>query len=891
MNNLKLFGALSLVAITLVLIGALAVIVTAQTVTNQTNSTSTPSLNLTNSTIANSTTNTTTYAPINASLVNFPKRLPVGKVSDITVKASGGSGNYTYQWYEISPKNESSNPALDCINGSNLTTTTNTTAICEFKPTERGPYYIGVIVTDAQNASNYYQIDPTVLVGVYANVTVLYGSGSAEFFGNATGAIANTYNFNWTVSGTFTNGTTLNSCSVLQYNDNTTGLSDLNLAYGSTYQCLNNGGLSFNLTDGNYNVTFTAADAQNITDTNSSTAQLIADWPSGISTTSNNPMGTSNTITLGQSAPLTVAWQYTGYCSDGGTNGKYNNQSHGVPGSSSCTSNGQKHFYPYTFNIQLYTQKGSSCSESGSVFASNSENLTSTLHGSSNQYNKQNSFTVSPTTTNSYCAYVNYYAPKNGGGANLIDTVGTEDPSIATINVKAAPTLGIGLTSNVTYISADQSVKITNNTSGGVSPYSYSYTVNKTSGFSISGNKIAFTSPGNYLVTIKVTDSANNMATNTVTIRVTPTLTAQLNANWTYISAGQSVKFSNTTSGGTGSDAYSFTLNSLSGVTNTGNVYTFGTAGNYLATLTITDLSGEVATSSITIQVTPPLATTLSGNRTNIEARDKVLFTNVTTGGTGSVVYTYTVNRTAASGWSESGNIFTFTNANPEPQKYIVTLNVVDKTGETASSSVLITVNESLNLNSTQVLYPGSESSGIPVFSRDQVITDVNHGAFGGVPPYTYEWYVELPNGGSFYPANCGTGATGPVSNKVPCEFATNSSSPLGQYTFKLTATDSEKPIGAVYSETELFNLNASLIITNFTANWTYISVGQHVKFTNHTGNGTGANVWTYNETSGPSGGMVYLGNNQLNFTKAGNYTIKLYVTDISGENASANAY
>jgi hypothetical protein len=88
---------------------------------------------------------------------------------------------------------------------------------------------------------------------------------------------------------------------------------------------------------------------------------------------------------------------------------------------------------------------------------------------------------------------------------------------------------------------------------------------------------------------------------------VTPPLKfTNFTANWTTISAGQSVKFTNTTAGGTGTNVYSYTVSSCtSGDSQNGNKFTFPNAGNCTVTEHVNDTTHEVnMTSGITIKMT-----------------------------------------------------------------------------------------------------------------------------------------------------------------------------------------------------------------------------------------------------------------------------------------------
>lgn len=440
---------------------------------------------------------------------------------------------------------------------------------------------------------------------------------------------------------------------------------------------------------------------------------------------------------------------------------------------------------------------------------------------------------------------------------NVVDSAGQTANSAVQITV--TPALTASLTANKTLISADQEILFTSTTSGGTGSNSYTYIVTSSgspcsigfgnSEYFISGNTITFGSQGTYTVHVTVIDASGEVAnSNSVTITVTSDLATQLSANRTLISPDQSVKFTNTTSGGTGSNAYSYSISPSSGFTQNGNKFYFTSAGNYIATLTVTDVSGETANSVVAIEVTAPLATHLTANTFSISAGQSVSFTNTTTGGTGSNVYTYTVSPN--SGFKRSGNKFTFTSNGV----YTVTLGVSDKTGETANSSVQIavgvpkpTIAVTLTPNRTYI-------------SADQGVLFTNTTS-GGIGSNTYSYTVS-PNSNF-------------VENGNVINFTAS-----GVYNVTLHVKDSSDDVG---QSSAYINVTQPLEI-KLLPNKTSISVGQNVLLTNVTTGGTGGYVYTYSQSS--EGFQIV--NNVAEFSRTGLYAITLYVSDKTGETANS---
>ncbi|MCL4409569.1 MAG: hypothetical protein M1356_04505, partial [Gammaproteobacteria bacterium] len=181
-------------------------------------------------------------------------------------------------------------------------------------------------------------------------------------------------------------------------------------------------------------------------------------------------------------------------------------------------------------------------------------------------------------------------------------------------------------------------------------------------------------------------------------INVTPPLETTLIANWTYISADQSVFFTNKTTGGTGSNVYTYSIdNGTENVNYTisGNTITFHKAGEYLVTLHVSDASGEVNQSSNAIMVTPPLVINSFTNTSRIfvSADQPVSFSNVTNGGTGSDVWTYLVNGAPAT--PNYDNTFMFSSSGSDAVSYP---GFLDSANVSVPSGSILVLNTSYNV-------------------------------------------------------------------------------------------------------------------------------------------------------------------------------------------------
>ncbi|MCL4409570.1 MAG: hypothetical protein M1356_04510, partial [Gammaproteobacteria bacterium] len=256
---------------------------------------------------------------------------------------------------------------------------------------------------------------------------------------------------------------------------------------------------------------------------------------------------------------------------------------------------------------------------------------------------------------------------------------------------------------------------------------------------STGGNIWTFHTAGTYYLNLTVTDKSGeiNSTTTPITITVTKPLEITLNANRTLISADQWVKFTNTTSGGTGSNVYAYSFSCTGTVQNAtnGNVWQFTTASETPCTVTlkVTDASGEVNTSTSDIQVNTTLEITEFKNITGkISADQSVTFTNTTTGGTGSNIWTYFVNGQKVTP-NANGSISFHTAG-----LYTVSLGVVDQSGEVANAIDAQQINVTPPLEITSFTCTQETGSGCDI-SADQSVTFTNTTSGGtGSNVYTY---------------------------------------------------------------------------------------------------------------------------------------------------------
>ena len=325
--------------------------------------------------------------------------------------------------------------------------------------------------------------------------------------------------------------------------------------------------------------------------------------------------GVANTVNavITVNAPLSISIQPTTNAIDQGQSVKFFN----------TTSGGTKPFY-FVYNV---FQFGVAAFTGNYAIAGN----TITFSANTGTYN-----------------VMEYVYDTAGGVANTVNAV---------ITVNAALSISIQPTTNA--IDQGQSVKFFNTTSGGTKPFYFVYNVFQfgvaafTGNYAISGNTITFSAnTGTYNVMEYVYDTAGGVA-NTVNavITVNAALSISIQPTTNAIDQGQSVKFFNTTSGGTKPfyfvyNVFQFGVAAFTGnYAIAGNTITFSAnTGTYNVMEYVYDTAGGVAnTVNAVITVNAPLSISIQPTTNAIDQGQSVKFFNTTSGGTKPFYFVYNV--------------------------------------------------------------------------------------------------------------------------------------------------------------------------------------------------------------------------------------------------------
>jgi len=442
------------------------------------------------------------------------------------------------------------------------------------------------------------------------------------------------------------------------------------------------------------------------------------------------------------------------------------------------------------------------------------DSSTSTLKNPSHAFARAGSYVVSLISTSST------------GSKQASKTVTVASMSVLTSSFAFAPVLP----------SVGQAVQFTDTSTG--SPTSWSWNFGDGATSATRNPSHAYTTAGAKTVTLTVT---NNSGTNTSSqsLTVAAALTASFTFSPTSPVTGQSVQFTDMSSGNPASWSWTFGDGSTSTLQNPSHAYT--TAGTKTVTLTVTNNSGTNMASR-TVTVSAPLAASFSFSPSSPVTNQSVQFTDTSTGSPSIWQWTF-------------GDGSTGTTQNPSHTystagSYSVTLTIMNASGQNSVTRT-VTVTAASSLAASFTFSPASPLAGQAV-----LFTDTSTGG-----PTSWSW-------------DFGDGSTSAVQSPSHT-YAT-----AGVKTVTLTVANSSGSKSVSKTVSVLAALAASFSYTP-----TSPSAGQSVQFTDTSTGSPTSWSWTFGD-----GSTSTAQNPSHTYTTVGTKTVMLTATNGSGSNSVSRA-
>ncbi|MCL5794530.1 MAG: PKD domain-containing protein, partial [Candidatus Thermoplasmatota archaeon] len=616
----------------------------------------------------------------------------VGKSITLTASASGGTGSYSYQWYE-------SGSAISGATSSTYTTS-------DYSSSGTYDYYVAVTdgagyTVDSSTLGETVNSDPTVSAS--SNVSSADVNYPIEFSASPSGGTS-PYTYSWTIGGTQV----------------------------STSQDFSH---SFS-TAGSYTVDVTVTDSVGKTYSASVTV-TINNNPSVSISSSQNPTDVGNSVTFtasesGGTGTISYAWYVNGASEGSGSTLDYSFSSSGSYTIEVIVTDSDGHTASYSITETVYSDPSVSISSSQNpTDVGNSVTFTASPSGGSGSYTYQwyeggsaisgatsSTYTTSFSSSGTYDFYVIIHdSVGNSAQSSTLDETVNADPSVS-ISSSQNPT------------DVGNSVTFTATGSGGTGSYSYQWYLNGSvvSGATSSTYTTSFSYAGSPQIYVILKDSLGDTAqssTLTETVNADPVVGISSSQNPTDV--GNSVTFTASASGGTGSFSYTWYLNGATQSSTTNQFdYTFSSAGTYYVNVTVKDSLGDSASYSFKETANPDPSVTISSTPAPTDAGVPVTFSSSPTGGTTPYNYTWEINSVVVS----YGASFSYTFGSSGI--YPVALTVRDANNNTATARL----NETVNADPTVSISP--EYTTIDQGINDTFTANVN----GGTYPFNYTWYV-----------------------------------------------------------------------------------------------------------------------------------------------------
>ena len=258
--------------------------------------------------------------------------------------------------------------------------------------------------------------------------------------------------------------------------------------------------------------------------------------------------------------------------------------------------------------------------------------------------------------------------------------------------------------------------------SGGYSPYGYAWNFSDGNVAHGANGTHTFTAGGTFFVQLNATDSVGDVALFNTTITVLAPVVAHLSATPTIGLAPLTVTFNGSASGGTGPYSYLWEFGDSTEATGATEVHSYP-AGQYVATLVVTDAAGHNSTTRVNVtSLTPISATASAGPSVGV---GPLLVTFQSTGHGGLSPYSYDWSFGDGSSGAGSQPTHTFARAG----NYTANVTVTDSLGNSATTSVGV-----------EVVAPLSATLSGPAAAIQSAGVPYSVTATGGLAPYSVAW-------------------------------------------------------------------------------------------------------------------------------------------------------
>src|SRR5205807_1055419 len=185
------------------------------------------------------------------------------------------------------------------------------------------------------------------------------------------------------------------------------------------------------------------------------------------------------------------------------------------------------------------------------------------------------------------------------------------------------------------------------------------------------------------------------------------------------------VAFTGVAVGGTAPYTYAWTFGDATPGSGATPSHTYGAAGSYLATLTVTDATAQKTTAQVTVVVSSALAVGVSASPVVVDQGGSVSFTATPSGGLAPYGYSWNFGDGSVASTSQNPS-----HAYTSASQFTAVLTLTDANGVKATANVLVTVHS----------LPTVSAAASPSAGDAPVTVNLSSSPSGGTTPYSYSW-------------------------------------------------------------------------------------------------------------------------------------------------------